>query len=33
VISGPPPTPLNQWAGGEIQIDEEGNLLIHFTEG
>ena len=33
VISGPPPTPMVQWVGDEIQIDEEGNLLIHFTEG
>jgi Rieske Fe-S protein len=33
VIYGPPPKPLNQWADNGIQIDEEGNLLIHFTEG
>ncbi len=33
VIYGPPPRPLAQWAGEEIQIDEQGNLLIHFTEG
>ena len=33
VLYGPPPKPLVQWAGEEIQIDEEGNLLIHFTEG
>jgi len=33
VIYGPPPKPLVQWADEELQIDEEGNLLIHFTEG
>ena len=33
VIYGPPPRALDQWAGEEIQIDEEGNLLIHFMEG
>lgn len=33
VIYGPPPKPLVQYSGDEIQIDEEGNLLIHFTEG
>jgi len=33
VIYGPPPRPLIQWADEELQINEEGNLLIHFTEG
>jgi Rieske Fe-S protein len=33
VLYGPPPRPMDQWAGDEIQIDEEGNLLIHFVEG
>jgi len=33
VVYGPPPRPLDQWAGEATQIDEEGNLLIHFTEG
>lgn len=33
VIYGPPPRPLDQWAGEEIKIDEEGNISIHFTEG
>ncbi|MCJ7702206.1 MAG: Rieske 2Fe-2S domain-containing protein [Anaerolineales bacterium] len=33
VVYGPPPRPLDQWAGEETKIDEEGNLLIHFTEG
>ena len=33
VVYGPPPRPMDEWAGEAVQIDEEGNLLIHFTEG
>ncbi len=33
VISGPPPRPMVQWSGDEIDIDAEGNLLIHLVEG
>jgi Rieske Fe-S protein len=32
VLGGPPPRPLDQYAGEDIKI-EEGNLFIHFTEG
>jgi Rieske Fe-S protein len=31
VLSGPPPRPLDQY--NEFQVDENGNLLIHFIEG
>jgi Rieske Fe-S protein len=33
VLYGPPPKPMVQWSGEEIEVDEEGNLRIHFTEG
>ncbi len=33
VVYGPPPRPLKKWDKEEKQIDDEGNLLIHFTEG
>lgn len=33
VVYGPPPRPLEQWSNEAVQIDENGTLLIHFTEG
>ena len=33
VIFGPPPRPMDQWSGDDIDIDEEGNLFIHLKEG
>jgi Rieske Fe-S protein len=33
VVYGPPPRPMDQWAGEAVMVDEAGNLLIHFTEG
>lgn len=31
VLAGPPPRPLDSY--NEFQVDENGNLLIHFIEG
>jgi Rieske Fe-S protein len=33
VVYGPPPRPMDRWGDEEINIDADGNLLIHFTEG